>query len=157
GDSGEISSLDALAGLACTVDGRTGMSSLSYDDESRAVLTCSVAAGSAVRINEFSTGVAGAAANEFVELFNPGSTPVDLSGYKLAYRSAAGTSDVVLATIPATTTIAASGYYLFGGSAYAGSATPDQTFTTGLASSGGGLGLRSADGNLVDSVGYGSG
>jgi hypothetical protein len=156
GDPGEISSLDALAGLSCTVDGKTGASSLTYDDESRAVLTCVIAAGSPVRINEFSTGVASAAANEFVELFNPGSVSVDLSGYRLVYRSAAGTADVVLATIPATTTVAAGGYYLFGGSAYAGAVRPDQTFTTGLASSGGGLGLRSADGNLVDSVGYGS-
>jgi hypothetical protein len=107
-------------------------------------------------INEFMTGVTGAASDEFVEIANVGTAAVDVSGYKLAYRSAAGTSDVSLATIPSGTTIPAGGYYLFGGSAYAGTPAPDQSFSTAIAATGGGLGLRNADGTLVDSVGWGS-
>jgi len=53
------------------------------------------------------------------------------------------------------TTLAAGGFYLFGGSGYAGSATPDQSFSTSLAATGGGVALRDANGVIVDSVGYG--
>ena len=159
GDSGVgLSSLDALNGIPCATDAVEGAVELSYDAESHAVLTCVVGAVSAasIRINEFSTGVINATANEFVELVNGGGSTADVGGDKLVYRSATGTSDVVLATIPSGTIVAAGGFYLFGGSGYTGSASPDQTFATGLASSGGGLGLRDPDGDLVDSVGYGS-
>ena len=150
--------LEELSGLSCTVDGNRGAVSLSYDAESHAVLTCVIggALPAQVRINEFSTGVAEAAANEFVELVNAGGSTADLGGYHVVYRSAGGTSDVSLATIPAGTTIPGGGFYLLAGSGYTGSATPDQTFATGLASTAGGLGLRDADGGLVDSVGYGA-
>ena len=107
-----------------------------------------------IRINEFSTGVEGALTNEFVEIFNPGSGPVDLSGYKLVYRSAAGTSDVNLATIADGTTLAVGAFMVFGGSGYSG--TPDQSFSVSLASAGGGVGIRDATGLLLDSVGWGT-
>ena len=145
GDSGVgLSSLEALDGIPCSMGAGSGTVELSYDADSHAVLTCSVHASGdpPVRINEFSTGVTNATANEFVELVNAGGTTVDLGGYKVVYRSAAGTADVVLATIPSGTTVSAGGFYLFGGSGYTGSVAPDQAFATGLASSGGGLGLR---------------
>ncbi len=107
-------------------------------------------------MNEVSTGTTGAASDEFVELLNAGTAAVDISGYKLVYRSAAGASDVGLATVPAGTAIPPGGHYLFGGSGYAGAALPDQSFSTGLAAAGGGVGLRKPDGSLVDSVGYGN-
>jgi hypothetical protein len=139
---------------------------VSYDASNHVVLTCTASGGgggggggggsATLVINEFMTGTTGAASNEFVEIANVGTAAVDVSGFKLVYRSASGTSDVSLATIPSGTTIAAGGYYLFGGSAYAESPAPDQSFSTGIAATGGGLGLRNADGTLVDSVGYGS-
>jgi hypothetical protein len=159
GDSGgNLASLEALDGIACSAGGKDGTTDLTYDAANHAVLTCvvSVTSPGQVRINEFSTGVTNAAANEFVELVNSGTSSVDVGGYKLVYRSATGTSDVSLGTIPAGTTIPAGGFYLFGGSAYAGSATADQSFSTGLASTGGGLALRNPDGDVVDSVGYGA-
>jgi hypothetical protein len=107
-------------------------------------------------VNEVSTGTTGSAADEFVELFNPGTDALDVSGWKVVYRSAAGTSDTTLATIPASTTIPAGGFYLLGGNAYAGTATPDQSFSAGLAGTGGGVGIRDATGALVDSVGWGT-
>src|SRR2546423_1416658 len=100
------------------------------------------------------TGTTGSAADEFVEIVNTGTAAADLSGYKLVYRSAAGTSDVSLATIPSGTALAAGGFYLFGGSAYAGSPPPDQSFSTGLAPTGGGLAPRDAAGAIADSLGY---
>lgn len=72
------------------------------------------------------------------------------------YRSAAGTSDTTLATLPTGTTIAAGGFYLLGGSAYAGSHTPNQSFTASLAATGGAVGVRDASGTLVDGAGWGT-
>jgi lamin tail-like protein/collagen triple helix repeat protein len=153
-----IESLSDLAGLPCTTSHGGGEVVLTYDADDHAVLTCIAGAGGAGRlvINEFSTGVRNASANEFVELVNGGAAPTDAAGYKLVYRSANGGSDVVLATIPAGTTIAAGGFYLFAGSGYTGLAPANQMFSTGLASTGGGLGVRDPSGDLVDSVGYGS-
>jgi hypothetical protein len=102
------------------------------------------------------TGGTASAANEFVELVNAGTAPVDASGWKVVYRSAAATSDTALFTIPTGTTIAPGGFFLLGGAAYAGSATPDATFSTGLAAAGGAVGVRDGSGALVDSVGYGT-
>ncbi len=109
-----------------------------------------------MRVNELATGTTGAAADEFVELYNPGRAAVDVAGWKVVYRSAAGTSDTTLATIPAGTTIAPGGFYLLGGSGYAGTATDDQSFTTGLAATGGAVGVRDSTGALVDSAGWGT-
>jgi len=160
GDPGAgLTSLEGLAGLPCTAAGTSGRVSLDYDSARHAVLTCVASGGGStatVRINEFSVGTATSLGDEFVELVNAGTAAADLSGYKLVYRSAAGTSDVSLGTIPDGTTLAAGAFYLFGGSSYAGVAAPDQSFTFGLASAGGGIALRDRGGAIVDSVGYGT-
>jgi hypothetical protein len=156
GDPGAgLTSVDDLEGLPCgTGEGRL---SVDYDPEGRVTLTCARTAGSpALRVNEFMTGTAGAATDEFVELVNAGTASADVGGHRVVYRSAAGAADVVLGTIPAGTTIPAGGYYLLAGSGYTGGRSPDQTFSQGLAASAGGVGLRDAAGNLVDSVGYGA-
>jgi hypothetical protein len=136
--------------------------SVSYDSSAHVILTCVAGGGGgggggtpALKINEFMTGTTGSAGNEFVEVANVGTASVDVGGFRLVYRSASGTSDVALATIPAGTTIAAGGYYLFGGGSYSGAPAADQSFSFGLAATGGGVGLRDAAGTLVDSVGYG--
>jgi hypothetical protein len=163
GDPGAgLSSFEALSGLACTFEGDQGAIQVRYDIDGRAQITCVTEGGPPVgtarlTVNEFSTGVTGALGNEFVEIANAGDAPADVGGFKLVYRSAAGTSDVTLATIPAGTTIPAGGFYLFGGNAYAGSHAADQSFSFGLSSTAGGVGLRSATGLVVDSVGYGEG
>jgi hypothetical protein len=163
-----IMSLDELDGIACTVEGRKGSVALDYDAENRAVFTCIVSAdggggggggaggSSGLSVNEVMTGTAEAGTNEFVEIANPGSSPVDIGGYRVDYRAAEGTRDIVLATIPAGTTIAARGHYLLGGSGYADAAPADAKFSTGLAAAGGGIALRNPAGDIVDSVGYGS-
>ena len=107
-------------------------------------------------VNQLMTGVTGAASNEFVEIVNTGTAAADLSGWKLVYRSAAGTSDVVLATVAEGTSLAPGGFFLFGGAGYAGGPAADQSFSTSIAATGGGVGLRDADGNLVDCVGWGT-
>lgn len=159
-----VASLEELDGIACTVRGRTGSVALDYDGENRAVLTCVVSGEeggggggtSGLEVNEVMAGTADAGTNEFVEIVNPSSSPVDAGGYRVDYRAAEGTRDIVLATIPAGTTIAARSRYLLAGSGYAGSAASDQTFSAGLAAAGGGVALRSPAGDVADSVGYGS-
>jgi hypothetical protein len=106
-------------------------------------------------VNEFMTGSTGAASNEFVELVNAGAEAVDISGFKVAYRSSAGTSDTTLATVPTGTSLATGAFYLLAGSGYLGSQQPDQTFSASLAAGGGGLAVRDATGTILDSVGYG--
>ena len=153
-----LSSLESLNGVACHLGGTAGTASLTYDAGGVATLTCVTGGGGTsgdIRVNEFMTGSTGAASNEFVELVNAGTTPVNVAGYKVAYRSAAGTSDTTLATIPDGTTIPAGGFYLLAGSGYLGSHAPDQTFSASLAATGGGLAVRDAGGAILDSVGYG--
>ena len=156
GDPGaSIDALERLNGVACRAGGRNGTVALTYDASAHAVFTCTATlTDTTVRVNEFSTGTSASATDEFVELFNAGTSPADLSGFKLAYRSGAGTSDVSLATIPDGTTLAPGAFYLFGGSGYAGAHKADQAFSAALAATAGGIGLRDAGGKLVDSVGY---
>ena len=154
-----LGSFEDLAGLPCTAGANEGTTEVSFDASSgEARIRCAVAAPppAQVRINEFSTGVEGALTDEFVEIHNAGSSAVDLSGYKLVYRSAAGTSDVSLGALPDGTTLAPGAFMLFGGSGYAGAHPADRSFSTSLASSGGGLGLRDPSGILVDSVAWGT-
>ena len=62
-------------------------------------------------ISQFQT--AGSTANdEFIELHNTSSNSVDLNGYRLVYRSAAGTNDVLFAEWTTNTIVPAGGYYL---------------------------------------------
>jgi hypothetical protein len=159
GDPGLLASFDAVAGLACTLGGRSGTVALAWDSTARAVISCVVPTSgprAVVRINELMTGSSSSAANEFVELVNAGTAPADIGGWKLVYRSATATSDVTLVTIPTGTTLPAGGFYLAGGAAYAGAPAADAAFSTGLAAAGGAVGLRDGAGALVDSLGYGT-
>jgi Lamin Tail Domain/Collagen triple helix repeat (20 copies) len=155
----KVGSLDELNGSTCHAPAGTGTLAIVYAADGTASIACKTDGGGGsgtVRINEFMTGTAAAASNEFVEIVNVGTAAIDLSGYKLVYRSAAGTSDTSLDTIPSGTTLAAGAFYLFGGSGYTGPPAADQSFATALAGTGGGLALRDASGAIVDSVGYGT-
>src|SRR5689334_21075535 len=68
------------------------------------------AVSTTIAISQFQVA-GGTAADEFVELHNIGSTNVDLNGYRLVYRSAAGTSDVAIVNWTTSTVIPAGGYY----------------------------------------------
>jgi hypothetical protein len=150
--------LENLNGVGCNAGGQAGTVALTYDAAGVATITCSSSDGggsSTLSVNELMTGSTGAASNEFVELVNTGTAAADIGGFRLAYRSAAGMSDVTLATVPAGTSLAAGAFYLFGGSGYAGSRSPDQSFSAAIAATGGGVALRDSTGAIVDSVGYG--
>lgn len=118
------------------------------------------AVSTTVVISQFQAG-GGAATDEFVELHNIGTGPVDLNGYRVVYRSATGVTDVGPFASWSTTTILQPGqYYLIASLAYDGAVTPDITWNTSIGSmggAGGGLAIRpSAAGTPIDSLGWGT-
>jgi chitodextrinase len=101
--------------------------------------------------------------DEFLELYNPSSAPVDLSGWKLQYMPAQGLAYQELVTLPAGTSIAAHGYYLIAHTGYAGSVTPDLQYTQPLPRGGGNIRIGQGtigpdirDSAVVDNLGWGS-
>lgn len=129
-------------------------------------------------INEVLPATSVSAADEFVEIYNPCATDIDLTGWKLVYRSAtnvkpadAANDNTVLVSFPspalvaggtAISTIPAGGYLSYWNSSYgiagvnkdgnlAGSAT-----TGAIGGTAGSVGLRDAAAALVDSMAYGA-
>lgn len=109
--------------------------------------------------------VAGGTANdEFIELHNTSANPVDLNGYRVVYRSANGTNDVLFAEWTTSTVIPAGGFYLIASTAFDGGVTPNLTYnpTTcmcSMSATSGGIAVRLGalnTGTIIDSVGYGS-
>lgn len=101
--------------------------------------------------------------NDFIELFNRGTSPVNLSGWSVQYASAAGTSWQVT---PLSGTLAPGRYYLVQEAAGAGSVpalpTPDATGTTAMSATAGKVALVSSTVALsgscpaaLDLVGFG--
>ncbi len=105
--------------------------------------------------------------NDFVELYNPTSSPVDISGWSVQYSSATGSTWYVTAL---TGSIAAHGYYLVQEAPGTGGTlslpTPDAIGTLALSATNGKVALVSSSTALsvsnpssasyVDLVGYGT-
>ena len=86
-----------------------------------------------VVISEFAAAGISGAGDEFVELYNGGPVEVNLAGWKLQYRSAAGTSYQAVHTLSATAKIASHGFFLVGSgtaSGYVGPPAVDETAKT---------------------------
>lgn len=97
--------------------------------------------------------------NDFIELYNPTSSDVDISGWKVSYASLTGTfgsNDYAITS----GTIKAGGYFLIKAAAGAGGTidlpTPDATSTIAMGGSGFKVRLLDAGGNVIDLVGAGS-
>jgi len=92
--------------------------------------------------------------DEFVELRNTGSAPVDVGGWRLVGCSTSGPTGT-RATVPAATSLPAGGSYLLtnaGAGGYSGTVPGDRTYTTGIADTGGAR-LETAGATLQDAVG----
>ena len=108
-------------------------------------------------INEVSVAGPNGNADEYVEIFNPCNRPIDLVGGRLVYRSAAGTTDLVLFNFQSSLVIPSGSYLLFAGEGYLGVSDGVFANPTGrLAAAGGGVAFRDADASIIDSVGYGT-
>ncbi len=118
------------------------------------------AAANHVVISEFATRGPAAATDEFVELYNPTGNVISLSGWRIQYKSASGTTWSDRAILPANATIPAHGFYLIANQSYVGGATPD--YSSGLWTSGTGMADSGHEHLLdaalveVDKVGWGT-
>ena len=110
-------------------------------------------------------GTAVANSDEFIELYNPTSLPIDVSAWKLQYKSAAGAAYQDKAVLPVGTVIPPGGYYLVVSKSYAGVVVPDLRLTIdiGLAGDSGHVRLGTqdvttakVDAEEVDRLGYGA-
>lgn len=105
---------------------------------------------------------ANAALDEFIELHNISQASVDLNGFRVVYRSAAGVNDVAMVEWTTSTIIPAGGYYLIATSAYDGATPANILYNTSMVSmsaTGGGLAVRNGalnSGIVFDAVGYGT-
>ena len=66
-----------------------------------------------VKLNEVRFASGGNATDQFIELYNAGSNPVDISGWRLV-NTRTWSAPVMLVTIPGGTTIAPRSHYLLG-------------------------------------------
>ncbi|MBU1146425.1 lamin tail domain-containing protein [Patescibacteria group bacterium] len=105
------------------------------------------------------TGGTGQTGNDFIELYNPTSVPIDLDGYRLVKRTAAGATDTSIKSWTSSTIIPAHGYYLWASISYTSiSVTPDITTSQTIADNNG-LALRFGPentGTIMDAVGWGT-
>lgn len=104
-----------------------------------------------VVINEIATAPS---PGEFVELYNSCSAPVDLTGWKLTYRSAGGTTDGTYFSATSLS-IPANGFVLLIGSASTFTGTNEGKMTSGV-SDNASLSLKDAAGVAVDVCGFGT-
>lgn len=110
--------------------------------------------------------------NDFIELFNPTSTTLTLTGYSIQYASATSSSTYQVAALPSTITLAPGEYFLIQAAVGAGGTqplpTPDALNTIALSATAGKVALVSSttalngangcpanDPSVVDYVGFG--
>ena len=116
-------------------------------------------------ISQFQAGGTSNANDEFIEIHNTSSAPVDLNGFRVVYRSSGGSNDVGPMAVWNTTTILQPGqFYLIAATSYTGSVTPDLTYnptscSCSMSANAGGLAIRQGDNNtgaVIDAVGWGN-
>jgi len=110
-----------------------------------------------LRVNEISTGGAAGATDEFIEIYNPCSASILMSGAKLAYRASTSGGDNYTLYTFAGESIQAHAHFVVANGKFTGTADvkPFQT-GGGLAAAGGGIALKDAGDLVIDSVGWGT-
>lgn len=108
------------------------------------------APAAAVVINEVQTRGAAGATDEFVELYNRSSAPVNIGGWLLK-RSSSTALVTTLAAVPAGVALSPDQSYVFGGPAFVGAR--DQSYNTPVADDGG-VAIATQDHAIVDAIGW---
>jgi hypothetical protein len=104
------------------------------------------------------TGGAGHTGDDFIELFNPNPQPVNLKGYRLVKRTAAGTADTLIKSWTSDTFIPGYSFYLWASSAYASLPCTADVLTSGTLADDNGIAIRfgsSDTGQIIDSAAWG--
>ncbi|MGH3664752.1 MAG: lamin tail domain-containing protein, partial [Egibacteraceae bacterium] len=117
------------------------------------------AAPADVVISEFRFRGPAGGNDEFVELHNTGDTAIDISGWRLQGCAAASGAPSMRTTVAASTSLPAGAHYLFannGSAGFSNPVTPDTTYSTGLADTGG-TRIVDAGGAVQDGVGSADG
>ena len=124
------------------------------------ILAAAMSANAAVVINEFLYDPAGTDTGEYIELYNNGAAPVDISGWTVNPVNGAGGAAYSIITIPAATNLAAGDYYVIGSAATINASYPgvvDQDFSLNNILQNGApdaIVLRDAGAVKVDAVNY---
>ena len=108
-----------------------------------------------VLLSEVMTGGA-SASDEFIELYDAATSPVDLVGDEVVYVTATGGTVTRKATWTASTLLAPGQHLLLANSAGVYEALADATYSGGLAATGGAVALRAADGSVIDALAWGN-
>ncbi len=117
-------------------------------------LTPLASASSGALIGEFRAHGSSGATDEYIELSNSTTSPVSIGGWSVKYLSG---GSLVMATVPANTTLVPLGHYLFTGSGYnatlSGISGSDQTLANPMDDATG-ITLFNAGSTVVDSVSF---
>lgn len=103
----------------------------------------------------------GVPTDEFIELYNPGASSVDISGWTLSRKTSGASPDPsnheLLATVPASTSIASHGYYLVAHTDYDGTPAEDLTYTeAGSLADNNSIYLKNSSSSVIDKLGLGT-
>lgn len=115
------------------------------------------APATSVVISEFRTRGPNGAEDEYIELYNPTTAVVDISGWKINVSNDTGTTST-RATIPASTILRSGQYYLIVNSStngYSGIVPANLTYGQGITDAGG-IALVRPDNTIADQVGVGA-
>ena len=108
-----------------------------------------------VVISEVQVG-GGTSLDEFVELYNPTNAPIDLTGWKIMKRTAAGTENSLVVTLPSAS-IPANGYLLIAHTSYDGLVSADVSYSEdSTVSANNTVYLFDSVDSLIDKVGMGT-
>lgn len=110
-----------------------------------------------VVISEFRTQGPNGGNDEFIELYNPTASAIDISGWTISGSNNVGNVST-RATLPASTSLPPGQYYLIANTStngYSGTVTPNLTYSTGITNDGG-IALSNGT-TIVDQVGMSSG
>jgi large repetitive protein len=110
-----------------------------------------------VLLSEFAVLGAAGASDEFVELYNPTAGAIDISGWRVQYKSATGTTWQTTVTVPGNTSLASGRYFCLTSMGYMGPAGDFASPTAfSFAAAAGHIRLVDGMGQEVDKVGYGT-
>jgi hypothetical protein len=131
--------------LACLLTGLIGV----VDNSVSAAPQMQIATD--VVISEFRTRGPSGGNDEFIELYNPTTLTIDISGWKINGSNNTGSTST-RATIPPLTFLHSGQYYLVVNNGYSGSVLENLTYGAGITDTGG-IALLRADNTIADQVG----